>query len=286
MSICTHRQHSEQPKSQTTVVTDRLERLDVARNRSDLHTSINMTCFRLKISFSLPKFLRGSNRQNRGKKIDENTEDYVDFHWRFLDPAADRETRTTELDQLPGLSDYQKILRFFLSQEEAEVEDRAGLEDASDEDMAMLKSKMMTSDEWRRRPRCERTTAQMPTSGRAATVQQNAEDEKFRDVSKFLSGMHHDCPSCCQLPGGGDDLLHYACVDVTGPTTRQRPSEAATNGVAPATAAAGLRPIAASVRSDSRVSNLSFERMRGGAAASGWEVTRRPQIRTRASSWV
>jgi hypothetical protein len=247
-----------------------------------------MTCFRLKISFSLPKFLRGSNRRS-GKKIDENTEDYVDFHWRFLDPAADRETRTTELDQLPGLSDYQKILRFFLSQEEAEAEDRVGSEDASDEDMAMLKSKMMMpSDEWRRRPRCERTTAQMPTSGsgRAEAFHQNEEDEKFRDVSKFLSG-HHDCPSCSQLPGGGDDLLHYACVDVTGPATRQmRPSGTATNGVAASTAAAGLRPIAASVRSDSRVSSLSFEKMRGGAAASGWEVTRRPQIRTRASSWV
>ncbi len=245
-----------------------------------------MTCFRLKISFSLPKFLRGSNKQNRGKKIDENTEDYVDFHWRFLDPAADRETRTTELDQLPGLSDYQKILRFFLSQEEAEAEDRAGSEDASDEDMAMLKSKMMPSDEWRIRPRCERTTAQMTTSesGRAEAFQQNEEDEQFRDVSKFLSGMHHDCPSCCQLPGGGDDLLHYACVDVTAPRQR-RPSEAATNGVAAPTTAARLRPIAAAGRSDSRVSNLSFERMRGGAA-SGWEVTRRPQIRTRASSWV
>jgi hypothetical protein len=247
-----------------------------------------MTCFRLKISFSLPKFLRGSNRRS-GKKIDENTEDYVDFHWRFLDPAADRETRTTELDQLPGLSDYQKILRFFLSQEEAEAEDRLGSEHAGDEDMAMLKSKMMTSDEWRKRPRCERTTAQMPTSGsgREETVQQNEEDEQFRDVSKFLSG-HHDCPSCCQLPGGGDDLLHYACVDVTGPVRRQRrPSEAATNGVAASTAAAaGLRPIAVAARSDSRVSNLSFEKMRGGAAASGWEVTRRPQIRTRASSWV
>jgi hypothetical protein len=245
-----------------------------------------MTCFRLKISFSLPKFLRGSNRQNRGKKIDENTEDYVDFHWRFLDPAADRETRTTELDQLPGLSDYQKILRFFLSQEEAEAEARAGSEDACDEDMAMLKSKMMmTSDAWRRRPRCERTTAQMPLSGRAANVQQNEEDEKFRDVSKFLSG-HHDCPSCCQLPGGGDDLLHYACVDVTGTVRQRRPSEAASNGVAaPTTAAACLRPIAVAARSDSRVSNLSFEKMRGGAA-SGWEITRRPQIRTRASSWV
>jgi hypothetical protein len=256
------------------------------RNRSD--TSITMTCFRLKISFSLPKFLRGgSNRQKRDKKIDENTEDYVDFHWRFLDPAADRETRTTELDQLPGLSDYQKILRFFLSQEEAEAEDRAESEDASDEDLAMLKSKMMmTSDEWRRRPRCERTTAQMPTSGRTETVEQNEEDEKFRDVSKFLSG-HHDCPSCCQLPGGGDDLLHYACVDVTGPVRQRRPSEAATNGVAAPTAAAGFRPItAAAARSDSRVSNPSFEKMRGGAAASGWEVTRRPQIRTRASSWV
>jgi hypothetical protein len=255
----------------------------VVRNRSD--TRITMTCFRLKISFSLPKFLRGSNRQNRGKKIDENTEDYVDFHWRFLDPAADRETRTTELDQLPGLSDYQKILRFFLSQEEAEAEARAGSEDASDEEMAMLKSKMMPSDEWRRRPRCERTTAPMPLSGRAETVRQNEEDEQFRDVSKFLSG-HHDCPSCSQLPGGGDDLLHYACVDVTGPSRQMRPSEAATNGVAPATAAAGLRPIAVAARSDSRVSNLSFEKMRGGAAASGWEVTRRPQIRTRASSWV
>jgi uncharacterized protein YbdZ (MbtH family) len=248
-----------------------------------------MTCFRLKISFGLPKFLRSSNRQNRGKKIDENTEDYVDFHWRFLDPAADRETRTTELDQLPGLSDYQKILRFFLSQEEAEAaEDIAGSEDAGDEDMAMLKSKMMPSDEWRIRPKCERTTAQLPTSGRAETVQQNEEDEQFRDVSKFLSGMHHDCPSCSQLPGGGDDLLHYACVDVTGPIRRQmRPSEAATNGVAaPAATAAGFRPIAVAGRSDSRVSNLSFEKMRGGAAASGWEVTRRPQIRTRASSWV
>jgi hypothetical protein len=210
----------------------------------------------------------------------------VDFHWRFLDPA-DQETRTTELDQLPGLSDYQKILRFFLSQEEAEAEDRLGSEDASDEDVAMLKSKMMPSDEWRIRPRCERTTAQMPTSGRAETVRQNEEDEQFRDVSKFLSG-HHDCPSCCQLPGGGDDLLHYACVDVTGPVRRQmRPSEAGTNGVAaPTTTAAGLRPIAVAARSDSRVSDLSFEKMRGGAAASGWEVTRRPQIRTRASSWV
>ena len=222
-----------------------------------------MTCFRLKISLHLPKFLRSS--KHRVKKID-TTDDYVDFYWRFLDSA---ETQTTELNQLPGISDYQKILRFFLSQEEAEMEDN-NVDNDDLEDLKKFKvvptpeekRTKITADEdtWRMIPRPDKEEAEPP--------RRPTDAHKFQDVSRLLSGHRNCCPTCCKRSGGEDDL-HYACTDVAGP----RPLVVKTATVAAVAAA----------HSEGQA-DLSMESSLTGS--SSWEVTRKPKIQTRASAWV
>ena len=129
---------------------------------------------------SLSKLLR----KKKEKHIDEFA-DYTDFYWMFLENI---ETKTTQNEDLPGFSEYHKMLKTFLKAQPIYDQVEEDVVDVEHDDYSYVKvTNWLKSQE--------------------SADQHKADEVKFSDVHSFID--HHLSEECT------DQGLHYACVDVT-----------------------------------------------------------------------
>jgi hypothetical protein len=97
--------------------------LPVNPGSDNTHSPRTMTGLKLKFSLKLPRFLRPRRRRHDQHLNDSGAtvDNYLDYYHTYVRPATTvAMTTATELDDLPGISDTAKILRFLLSGEEDE----------------------------------------------------------------------------------------------------------------------------------------------------------------------
>ena len=118
------------------------------------------------------------------KNIDEFA-DYTNFYWTILENI---ETKTTQNEDLPGFSEYHKMLKTFLKAQPIYDQVEEDVVDVEHADYSYVKvTNWLKSQE--------------------SAGQHKAEEVKFSDVHSFID--HHLSEECT------DQGLHYACVDVT-----------------------------------------------------------------------
>ena len=149
-----------------------------------------MSCIGTKF---LDTFTKLFGMKKRGKDKLEDISDYADYYWRFINNNL--ETSTTEQEDLPGFSDYHKMLKKFLKSQP--IYDEVYNDVNEDQEDVYSQDKYSKVREW------------------LEGVEERRGVEKFSDVHNFLDSQN--CQHCKE-----EDTMHYACVDVTGMSSEVR----------------------------------------------------------------
>ena len=134
-----------------------------------------MACFGSKLLDGISKLFG----KKKAKSL-EGISDYADFYWEFMKTG---DVNATGYDDLPGFSDYHKMLKLFIKSQNIYDEvytEKVEVEVEKDEKVI----------KWLK----------------AQEAAYNDVKHKFSDVKNWLDA--HSCEHC-------EDDLHYACVDVT-----------------------------------------------------------------------
>ena len=144
-----------------------------------------MACFGTKLLDGISKLFG----RKKAKSL-EGISDYADFYWEFMKTG---DVNATSYDDLPGFSDYHKMLKLFIQSQniydELDSEKVEKVEEMEKEEKVM---KWLESQE----------------------ASYSDVKHKFSDVKNWLDA--HSCEHC-------EDDLHYACVDVTGRSEASAP---------------------------------------------------------------
>ena len=160
-----------------------------------LTTLIKMSCISNKF---LNSFAKMFGMKTKKAKLEEIS-DYADFYWQFMSNGA--ETDTTGAEDLPGFTDYHKMLKRFLASQP--IYDEVCKEEESE---LYVQDSYVRVREW------------------LEGVEGRRGEEKFSDVHNFLHDSQANCQHCVE-----EDTMHYACVDVTGMTANTAVTEVKTS---------------------------------------------------------
>ena len=211
--------------------------------------------------------------------------DFADFYWKYL---GNLEVQTTECNDLPGFSDYHKMLKSFIKAQANGPDTDANSPKPPPAEVEADYSYIKVVNWLKSQEEHQQQLQQQHHNQQPAPIAIG--QHRFSGVQQWLD--HHNCEDC----DDHNNDVHYACVDIH---ERSSQTTAAMTVVEPSSqrrrqsnASAASRAVSTttSTAADSNTKSLyssSWQPVRSGSiSSSSWEVTRKPRITSCPSNWV